>query len=158
MCEWRRRCIVWLTLSQLDFASPIASAAVFSLATVALDLSYGLPIFFRLIFAGKEGVDFKPGPFYLGDGLFGKFVNWVAVIYILFECIILSFPENHPVTGQNMNYAGVITIGVMLIGLLWYVVYARRHYFGPNDMVEFPVDHNNSDEAVLHEEKKAGKA
>ncbi|CAD6570718.1 MAG: hypothetical protein CYPHOPRED_004121 [Cyphobasidiales sp. Tagirdzhanova-0007] len=115
---------VWLVigvsavLGCLNFASNIAVEAIFSLATVALDLSYALPIFFRLIFAGREGVEFRPGPFYLGSGKFGKAVNWVAVIWITFECVILCIPEQHPVTADNMNYAGPITIAVMLLALV----------------------------------------
>lgn len=150
-------CVVILSvaLGCLDFASPIAAEAVFSLATVALDLSYGLPIFFRMIFAGHEGVDFKPGPFYMGDGWLSKVINWVAVIYIVFECVILSIPAVYPVTKETMNYAGPITIGVMLLGAAWYLVFARRHYFGPAEMVEFPLDTRPAEESDENNLEKA---
>ncbi|KAL1409273.1 polyamine transporter tpo5 [Vanrija albida] len=150
-------CVVILSvaLGCLDFASPIAAEAVFSLATVALDLSYGLPIFFRMIFAGYEGVDFKPGPFYMGDGWLSKAINWIAVVYIVFECVILSIPAVYPVTKDTMNYAGPITIGVMLLGGVWFLLYARRHYFGPAEMVEFPLDSHPAEESDENSHEKA---
>lgn len=40
-------------------------------------------------------------------------------------------PTLRPVTAENMNYASVITVGVMLLAGLWYFVSARKYYDGP---------------------------
>jgi len=95
----------------LDLASPIAASAIFSLTAIALDLSYIIPIFLRRVFQHHPEVLFKPGPFYMGDGLLGWICNCICITWTLFVCVILSLPTILPVTPQNMNYASVcITI------------------------------------------------
>ena len=83
----------------LDLASPEAANAIFALTAVALDLScvirwpslftnwltfhfrYIVPIFCRRLFRNHPEVNFKPGPFYMGDGAFGWFVNIVCITW-----------------------------------------------------------------------------
>lgn len=106
------RAIVFTTLVSiipglLDLASPIAANAIFSLTAMALDLSYIIPIFLRRTFAHHPEVMFKPGPFYMGDGLLGYAANYACILWTLFVCVIFSFPTYLPVTPQNMNYASV---------------------------------------------------
>jgi hypothetical protein len=36
-----------------------------------------------------------------------------------------------PVTPTSMNYASVVFAGFSSIAILWYAVYARKHYKGP---------------------------
>ncbi|KAG6861811.1 hypothetical protein C0995_011692 [Termitomyces sp. Mi166 len=115
----------------LDLASPVAANAVFSLTAMALDLSYIIPIFLRRLFQNHPEVTFKPGPFYMGDGLLGKVCNTTSIIWTLFVCVIFSFPTYLPVTKDNMNYASVITIGVMVLSGLWWILGAHKHYHGP---------------------------
>ncbi|KAG6836494.1 hypothetical protein H0H93_007523 [Arthromyces matolae] len=59
----------------LDLASPIAANAIFSLTAMALDLSYIIPIALRRIYQNHPEVLFKPGPFYMGNGLLGKVIT-----------------------------------------------------------------------------------
>ncbi|KAG7447357.1 APC amino acid permease [Guyanagaster necrorhizus] len=115
----------------LDLASPIAANAIFSLTAMALDLSYIIPIFLRRIFQNHPEVMFKPGPFYMGDGILGAAMNWTCILWTLFVCVIFSFPTVKPITKENMNYAAVITIGVMVLAFAWYIVDGHRHYHGP---------------------------
>jgi len=91
----------------LDLASPIAANAIFSLTAMALDLSYVIPIFLRRVYATHPEVNFKPGPFYMGNGILGKAANWICISWTLFVCVIFSFPTVRPVTPENMNYASV---------------------------------------------------
>ncbi|CUA67006.1 putative amino-acid permease C15C4,04c [Schizosaccharomyces pombe 972h-] [Rhizoctonia solani] len=128
---------VWLVVflsilpGLLDLASPIAAQAIFALTAMALDLSYIVPIFCRRLFRNHPDVHFKPGPFYMGDGFLGWTVNTMCILWTLFVAVILALPTIRPVTQLNMNYASVITAGVMICSLAWYFGGARKHYHGP---------------------------
>lgn len=115
----------------LDLASPVAANAVFALTAMALDLSYIIPIVLRRVFAHHPAVRFRPGPFYMGDGLLGWAANVNCVLWTLFVCVVFALPNYLPVTPQNMNYASAITGGVVLISMAGYAVSGRRHYKGP---------------------------
>ncbi|KIK56143.1 hypothetical protein GYMLUDRAFT_47349 [Collybiopsis luxurians FD-317 M1] len=115
----------------LDLASPIAANAIFALTAMALDLSYIIPIFLRRVFEHHPDVKFKPGPFYLGNGIIGWAANCICITWTLFVCVIFSFPTTLPVTPETMNYASVITIGVMVLAFAWYIIDGHRHYHGP---------------------------
>lgn len=128
---------VWLTAlasvlpGLLDLASPVATNAVFALTAIAFDLSYIAPIFLRRVYRHHPEVVFKPGPFYMGDGVLGWAVNGACVSWTLFVCIIFSLPDVLPVTAQNMNYAAPITAGVVVLSGVWYVIGGWRFYKGP---------------------------
>ncbi|TFK48319.1 APC amino acid permease [Heliocybe sulcata] len=115
----------------LDFASPVAANAIFSLCAIALDLSYIIPIFLRRLYRNHPEVEFKPGPFYMGDGLLGWACNINCCLWTLFVCVIFSLPTELPVTPQNMNYASVITGGVVILSGIWFIIGGHRHYKGP---------------------------
>lgn len=124
----------------LDLASPIAANAIFALTAIALDLSYIIPIFLyaipsriqayvltyelrrRRLYRNHPEVVFKPGPFYMGDGLLGWAANVICITWTLFVCVIFSLPTILPVTKENMNYAVVITAGVVILSGLWYML------------------------------------
>ena len=55
-------------------------------------------------------VTFKPGPFYMGDGLLGWAANIMCISWVLFVSVIFSLPTILPVTKDNMNYASVCLI------------------------------------------------
>jgi len=74
---------------------------------------------------------FKPGPFYMGSGILGWAANVNCIVWTLFVCVIFSFPTTLPVTPQTMNYASVITVGVMVLAFAWYIIDGHRHYHGP---------------------------
>ncbi|KAF8824483.1 hypothetical protein HHX47_DHR8000366 [Lentinula edodes] len=143
----------------LDLASPIAANAIFALTAIALDLSYIIPIFLRRVFQNHPDVMFKPGPFYMGGGMLGWAANWICICWTLFVCVIFSFPVTLPVTPETMNYASVITVGVMVFAFIWYILDGHRHYHGPQSNIKQDVepekefgevekdseDHNGSD-------------
>lgn len=102
--------VVCILLGLLDLASPIAANAIFSLTPMALDGSYIIPIFLRRIYHNHPEVNFKPGPFSLGDGFIGNFCNWLCILWTCFITVIFSLPTVFPVTKDNMNYASVCSI------------------------------------------------
>ncbi|KAG6334784.1 hypothetical protein ID866_4302 [Astraeus odoratus] len=128
---------IWLTTAVsilpglLDLASPVAANAIFALTAMALDMSYIIPIFLRRLYANHPEVHFKPGPFYMGPGIVGWAANIICISWTLFVCVIFSLPTILPVTKDNMNYASVITVGVIILSGTWYIFGANRHYHGP---------------------------
>ncbi|KAG8749739.1 hypothetical protein FRC12_013255 [Ceratobasidium sp. 428] len=67
----------------------------------------------------------------MGDGALGWTVNSICILWTIFVAVILAIPTVRPVTKLNMNYASVITVGVMFCSLVWYFSGARKHYHGP---------------------------
>ncbi|KAF8999807.1 amino acid permease [Cyathus striatus] len=116
---------IWLTTLVM------AAQAIFSLTAMGLDLSYVIPIFCRRMFHSHPDVMFKPGPFYMGDGIIGRICNTICIAWTLFVCVIFSLPTVLPVSADNMNYASVITCGVIILAFLWYILGAHKHYVGP---------------------------
>lgn len=53
--------------------------------TIALDVSYIIPIACRRIYRNHPDVHFTPGPFYLGDGLLGWAVNINCILSVAFD-------------------------------------------------------------------------
>ncbi|EIN05314.1 amino acid permease [Punctularia strigosozonata HHB-11173 SS5] len=133
---------IWLTTfvsilpGFLDFASPVAANAIFSLCAIALDGSYIIPIALRRIYRNHPEVQFKPGPFYMGDGLLGWAANINCILWTCFIIVIFSLPNVRPVTKDNMNYASVITLGVVILSGFWYMVGGHRHYHGPRSNLQ----------------------
>jgi len=58
----------------------------------------------------------------LGPGL-GFAANCICIGWTLFITVIFSMPTLRPVTKDNMNYAAVITVGVLVLSL--YVFHGR---------------------------------
>ncbi|KAH7910556.1 APC amino acid permease [Hygrophoropsis aurantiaca] len=143
----------------LDLASPVAANAIFALTAMALDLSYIIPIFLRRLHANHPEVNFIPGPFYMGPGLLGWAANVTCISWTLFVCVIFSLPIAFPVTPENMNYASVITVGVIVLSGIWYILSAHRHYHGPKSNLESthtPDDEKTYDSAHDKTEEDAG--
>ncbi|SPO27417.1 related to amino-acid permease 2 [Ustilago trichophora] len=128
---------VWLVvipcmaLGCLSFASYTAVTAIFALAALGMDSSYLVPIVARWIYWDHPDVQYKPGPFSLGRGWLGKTVNGIAIVWTMFECVVLSIPTVQPITAMNFNYSWVIMTGVLFLATVWFVVFAHRHYTGP---------------------------
>lgn len=61
----------------------------------------------RRVYRNHPDVTFKPGPFYMGDGVFGCIVNILCVSWTLFICVLFCMPSYLPVDKNNMNYASV---------------------------------------------------
>ncbi|KAL2136186.1 hypothetical protein VTI74DRAFT_5064 [Chaetomium olivicolor] len=111
---------VWLyaalevTVNLLGLASETAISAVFNICTVALNVSYLLPIVCKLAY-GR----FERGPWHLGRWSFAA--NAVAVVWNVFVSVIFFFPTRLPVTSENMNYAVVVFVFVILFSSgFWY--------------------------------------
>jgi amino acid transporter len=112
--------------------TPVAFLAVTSISVIGLYIAYTIPVFLR--WRMKAG--FKPGSWTLGDKY--KWINpvafvWVAICVVIF-CLPFS-PEGVPwekaFTWNAVNYAPLVTIGVMLAVTIWFAVSAKRTFKGP---------------------------
>jgi len=106
--------------------SPVAYAAVTSIAVIGLYLAYGMPVLLRLL-AGEK---FQRGPWHLGR--WSYVVGWIAVIWIAFIAILFVLPQVSPgTTLTTFNYA-IVAVAVVLLysGGYWFLS-ARNWFKGP---------------------------
>lgn len=161
-------CVFWcIAINLIGLGSYTAILGVFNVTAIALDWSYCIPIFCKIMF-GK----FQPGPWHLGK--FGWWINvWACIwtlfvsvscqYYILFISAALTFaqiifvmPVVMPATAANvsrtipplhnvhlltlpqMNYAIVYLAGILGFSTLYWYVQGRKFYTGP--LIEAEVD------------------
>ena len=129
--------IASMLLGLINLGSLVAFNALTTLALIGHYTSYIIPIGL-LVYQRLRHKPLKFGPFTLGR--WGILTNAVAVIYSGFLFAIMVLPPYQPVTASNMNYAGVIFGGILVIcGILWFA-YGKRVYKGP--VWETQVDHS----------------
>lgn len=108
----------------------LGSSAAFNsftgVATICLSASYGLPILVSVI-RGRNMV--RDATFSLGR--FGYTINIVAVVWIVLATVLFCMPTALPVSSSSMNYASVVFTFFALVSVVWYFVYARKHFKGP---------------------------
>jgi choline transport protein len=99
------------------FASTVLEA-ILSVSTIALTISYAMPIV-ALLVVGRDKL--QPGPFSLGK-FWGPICNWVSIVYCSITTVFFFFPSAPDPTGGSMNYA-IAVFGVMLVVavIFWFV-------------------------------------
>lgn len=65
----------------------------------------------------------------------GVIVNIIACIFATIILAFSCFPPVAAVTPETMNYSSVVTGGIAIFALLYYIVRARKFYKGP--LIEF---------------------
>ncbi|HKB34420.1 MAG TPA: amino acid permease [Candidatus Dormibacteraeota bacterium] len=106
--------------------SPVAYAAVTSIAVIGLYIAYGIPILLRLL-AGEK---FQRGPWHLRQ--YSYIVGWIAVVWIVFIAILFVLPQVTPGnTLLTFNYA-ILAVAVVLVysGGYWFLS-AKNWFKGP---------------------------
>ncbi|KAF9244150.1 amino acid/polyamine transporter I [Melanogaster broomeanus] len=116
---------VELLLGLPSLGSSVAFAAATSIATIGLYISYGIPIALRVVCRQR----FKCGPFDLGA--FSLPVAICAVTWVACIAIVLILPQVNPVGFQTLNYAIVVVGVVILYGVGFWFVSARKWFVGP---------------------------
>jgi choline transport protein len=117
-------------LALLNIASTTAFNAVLSLTVESLALSYLLPIAMVLYRRLRSPHDLTWGPWRLPAKV-AVVANVLAIVYNSYVCIFLLFPPFQPVTAQNLNYAGVVLGGVLILVAIRWFTGAKRFYKGP---------------------------
>jgi amino acid transporter len=131
---WLAVTLSWLLVAPAYWrGSAVAYFAVTSIAVIGLYIAYVMPTFLRL----RAGDSFKPGPWNLGR--WSRFVGTVAVVWVLFICVILMMPQFSPgglgiKTMDALNYAP-IAVGIVIgFAGIWWVVSAHKWFKGPKVM------------------------
>ncbi len=105
--------------------SPVAYAAVVSIAVIGLYIAYIIPIYLRL----KAKDRFEVGPWNLGRKTY--LIGWVAVIWVIFICILFILPTLSPITVSSFNYS-IVAVGVVFVFAGgWWVLSAKNWFTGP---------------------------
>jgi amino acid transporter len=120
---------------------PVAFFAVTSIAVIGLYIAYTIPTFLRW----RMGSAFEPGPWTLGSKY--KWINPIAFVWVALCVIIFCLPTSqagvyfkHGFDWNAVNYAPIVTIGVMLAVTIWYLVSAKNTFKGPVKTIEFADD------------------
>ncbi|OQE18637.1 hypothetical protein PENSTE_c017G03030 [Penicillium steckii] len=134
--------VICLILGLLCLINSAASNALFSLFVASNYLSWGMPIFCRLVWGQDR---FYPGEFYTGR--FSKPIACIAVIYLLFGVILSMFPTTGPnPSPADMNYTIVINGFVWAGCMTYYFLFARRWFTGPRMTVDDSSSTNSDNE------------
>ncbi|HLJ01792.1 MAG TPA: amino acid permease [Solirubrobacteraceae bacterium] len=111
---------------------PVAFLAVTSISVIGLYIAYTIPVFLRWRMRDK----FVAGPWTLGQKY--RWINpiaigWVAICVIIF-CLPFTpaaVPGNSAFSWSAVNYAPLVTVGVMVAVTIWYMGWARHYFKGP---------------------------
>jgi amino acid transporter len=99
-----------VAVNLLGLVSDTAIGAVFNVCTVALNVSYLLPIVCKIVY-GR----FEKGPWHLGRWSFAA--NVVAVVWNVFVSVVFFFPTKVPVTRENVSCPRVFLLGIGMVGV-----------------------------------------
>ena len=96
-----------------------------SIAVIGLYVAYLIPVFLRRINPSA----FHPGPWKLGK--WGPVFGWVAIVWVVFICILFMLPAAKPINADTFNYTPVAVVAVIGFAGIWYAVSARKWFKGP---------------------------
>ncbi|KAJ5773656.1 Amino acid/polyamine transporter I [Penicillium paradoxum] len=126
---WGQSVIIGI-VGVLYLFSDTVLGAILSVSTVALTVSYAMPIL-ALLVTGREKL--PPGPFKLGRA--GPWLNWVSIFYCIITTIFFLFPETPNPTASDMNFA-IAVFGVMLvIAVTFWFIKGSRTYLQTEDAI-----------------------
>ncbi|KAJ5653430.1 hypothetical protein N7490_000433 [Penicillium lividum] len=125
------------------FAETVLNA-ILSVSTIALTISYGLPIA-TVLMMGRDKLP-HGGQFHLGR--FGAPANWVSIIYCCITTVFFFFPSSPNPSGGDMNYA-IAVFGVMLvIAISFWFIQGSRTYLNTEESLTHVIQ---AQEAIANE-------
>ena len=117
--------------------TPVAFLAVTSISVIGLYIAYTIPVFLRW----RMGSEFKPGSWTLGSKY--KWINPAAFIWVGICVVIFCLPFapagvffKSGFEWSAVNYAPLVTIGVMAAVTIWYAVSAKNTFKGPVNTID----------------------
>lgn len=126
---WGQAVVIGIVGILYLFANTVLEA-ILSVSTIALTVSYAMPIL-ALLVTGREKL--PPGPFKLGR--IGPFLNWVSIVYCIITTIFFLFPGSPNPAPADMNFA-IAVFGVMLvIAFAFWFIQGNRTYLQTEDSI-----------------------
>ncbi len=114
-------------LSAFYLVNTSTYAAVTDIAVIGLYIAYLTPVFLRRI----NGKAFVPGPWVLSKR-WGPLINWVAIVWVVFICIVFCFPYYKPYNSlTTFNWTPIAVGAVIGFAGIWWGVSARKWFKGP---------------------------
>jgi amino acid transporter len=130
---------VW-AIVVLAFVTPLPAwwfgyvgyAASTAVAVIGLYIAFMLPIILRL----RAGEKFERGAWHLGRHY--KWIDWIAILWIIFICIIFMLPAffngtpwKTPFLWSAFNYTPIAVGAAFLLFGGWWVISAHKWFKGP---------------------------
>ncbi|KAB8070544.1 amino acid/polyamine transporter I [Aspergillus leporis] len=111
-------------------ASSNAFNAFIGTTVILAQISYAIPA--ALLLYRRRSTDYLPSsrPFKLPSAV-GYIVNTMTIVWAVVLTVFFTFPAVLPATGENMNYASVVLVAMLILGIANWFAYARKHYHGP---------------------------
>lgn len=133
--------VFWcIAINLIGLGSYTAIAAIFNVTAIALDWSYMIPVICKMC-----NNKFEPGPYNLGR--WGWWINLYAALWTTFVTVIFVLPTILPVTPDNMNYASVILVAILLFATIYWYAAGRKYYIGPRVKAQL-VDAGSEDKSL----------
>lgn len=127
---WFQGCIISLVGILYLFSSTVLQA-ILSVSTIALTISYALPIL-TLQIIGRDNL--PPGGKF-GLGRWGTVINWISIVYCAITTVFFFFPGTPSPSPGNMNYA-IAVFGVMLIiSVSFWFIQGQKTYLNTEDAI-----------------------
>ncbi|TXT08344.1 uncharacterized protein COLE_05268 [Cutaneotrichosporon oleaginosum] len=125
----------WVIMFALIYlGSTVALNAIMSSAIFFLQLSYAVPLLL-LLFRRDALAAHRPERGW-SLGRWRRPINVLALLFLAVTSTVFLFPPFRPVTAENMNYAVVVFIIVLVMcGVAW-IVDGREHFQGPTEVEE----------------------
>ena len=111
-----------------------AYAAVTSIAVIGLYIAYVIPVLLRRL----QGKSFENGPFNLGR--WSAFIGWVAVVWVVFICILFVLPPVSPVNITTFNYAPVAVAVVIILSVTLWLTRGRKTFMTNAEAEHLTID------------------
>ena len=112
-------CSIVLTIPALF--NTTAYLAVTSIAVIGLYIAYVTPVFLR-----RRNPNFRPGPWHLGR--WSPLIGWIAVVWVIFICILFILPPVSPITADSFNYAPIAVVVVLAFSVISWYIGGRKHF------------------------------
>ncbi|SMQ55944.1 unnamed protein product [Zymoseptoria tritici ST99CH_3D7] len=122
-----------VVLVLINLGSPLAFNIIISVAILGVQSTYLISIGCVLL-KRLNGEPLPPARWSLGR--YGIAINAYAFLYSAFAIVICCFPTTLPVTMENMNWAPVVWVGVLVGSYVFYVFWGKRFYTAPVQFVE----------------------
>lgn len=125
---WLQGIIIGLVGLLYTFSNTVLEAIV-GVSTIALTISYAIPILTLLLVGSNK---LPPAEFCLGR--YGAIINWVSIVYCLVTTVFFFFPAEPNPAVAEMNYAIAVFGIILLFSVGFWFIKGRQTYLQVEDI------------------------